>query len=57
MQGQTVIVETLAQYLALMVMEKTFGAAAMRRFIKFELDNYLSSRGGELIEELPLLLT
>lgn len=57
MQGQTVIVETLAQYSALMVMEKTFGEAAMRRFIRFELDNYLASRGGELIEELPLLLT
>jgi hypothetical protein len=57
MQGQTVIVETLAQYSALMVMEKTFGAASMRRFIKFELDSYLASRGGELIEELPLLLT
>ena len=57
MQGQTVIVETLAQYSALMVMEKTFGVAPMRRFIKFELDNYLSSRGGELIEELPLILT
>lgn len=57
MQGATVIVETLAQYSALMVMEKKFGVAPMRRFIKFELDNYLSSRGGELIEELPLLLT
>jgi ABC-2 type transport system permease protein len=57
MQGATVIVETLAQYSALMVMEKEYGADYMRRFIKFEMDSYLSSRGGELIEELPLLLT
>ena len=28
----------------------------MRRFLKYELDRYLRGRGGELIEELPLLL-
>jgi hypothetical protein len=28
----------------------------MRRFLKYELDAYLSGRGGELIEELPLKL-
>jgi hypothetical protein len=28
----------------------------MRRFLKYELDRYLSDRGGELIEELPLKL-
>ena len=27
----------------------------MRRFLKYELDNYLADRGGELVEELPLL--
>jgi ABC-type transport system involved in multi-copper enzyme maturation permease subunit len=56
MQGMTVPVETLAQYSALMVMERQFGPEKMRRFLKFELDNYLQSRGGELIEELPLML-
>jgi aminopeptidase N len=55
MQGMTVIVETLAQYSALMVMEHEYGADQMRRFLKYELDNYLRSRGGELIEELPLM--
>jgi ABC-type transport system involved in multi-copper enzyme maturation permease subunit len=55
MQGMTVIVETLAQYSALMVMEQEYGPERMRRFLKYELDNYLQSRGGELIEELPLL--
>jgi aminopeptidase N len=56
MQGMTIMVETLAQYSALMVMEQEFGAQKMRRFLKYELDNYLQGRGGELIEELPLLL-
>jgi ABC-2 type transport system permease protein len=55
MQGMTVIVETLAQYSALMVMEKEYGVERMRRFLKYELDNYLQSRGSELIEELPLM--
>ncbi len=56
MQGMTVLVETLAQYSALMVMEAAFGEQKMRRFLKYELDRYLQGRGGELIEELPLLL-
>jgi ABC-2 type transport system permease protein len=54
MQGQTMGVETLAQYSALMVMEHLYGRDQMRRFLQFELDRYLRSRGGEVIEELPL---
>jgi ABC-type transport system involved in multi-copper enzyme maturation permease subunit len=55
-QGSTFIVETLAQYSALMVLEHEYGPQQMRRFLKYELDAYLSGRGGELIEELPLKL-
>ena len=54
LQGMTVLVETLAQYSALMVMEHLYGPDQIRKFLKFELDRYLRSRGGELIEELPL---
>ncbi|MGH8178970.1 MAG: ABC transporter permease/M1 family aminopeptidase [Steroidobacter sp.] len=54
-QGSTMIVESLAQYSALMVMEKEYGREHMRRFLKYELDRYLRGRGGELIEELPLM--
>ena len=54
MQGGTVLVETMAQYSAMMVMKELYGEDQMRRFLKFELDNYLSSRGSEAIEELPL---
>jgi ABC-2 type transport system permease protein len=57
MQGMTVIVESLAQYSALMVMEQEYGPDKMRRFLRYELDRYLSGRGGELIEELPLMLS
>ncbi len=55
-QGGTVVVETLAQYSALMVMEEKYGPQVMRRFLKYELDNYLRSRGGEAVDELPLEL-
>jgi aminopeptidase N len=55
-QGGAVLTETLAQYSALMVMEKEYGEAYMQRFLKYELDNYLSSRGSEVLEELPLML-
>ena len=55
-QGCTMLSETLAQYSALMVMKREYGEAKMRRFLKFELDNYLRSRGGELVEEMPLEL-
>lgn len=54
-QGATVLSETMSQYAALMIMEREYGREQMRRFLKYELDSYLSQRGGELIEELPLL--
>ena len=57
MQGMAVIVETLAQYSALMVMEEEYGPDKMRRFLRYELDQYLQSRGAEQIEELPLMLS
>ena len=54
-QGGTLVVETMAQYSALMVMKRVYGEDKIRRFLKYELDNYLRSRGSEAIEELPLL--
>ena len=54
MQGGTMLVETMAQYSALMVMKHLYGEDKIRRFLKYELDNYLRSRGSERIEELPL---
>jgi len=38
----------------LLVMEKLYGREQVRRFLKYELDRYLRSRGGEVVEELPL---
>ncbi|HEX9984550.1 MAG TPA: M1 family aminopeptidase [Thermoanaerobaculia bacterium] len=55
-QGSTMLVETMAQYSALMVMEKEYGRDKMKRFLEYELDRYLSGRGGELIAEMPIVL-
>ena len=54
MQGVAMLDETLAQYSALMAMEKLYGRDQIRKFLKYELDTYLKSRGGETIEEEPL---
>ena len=55
MQGSTMLSETFASYSALLVMERIYGPDQVRRFLRYELDNYLRSRGGEAVEELPLM--
>jgi ABC-2 type transport system permease protein len=55
MEGATLLSETLAQYSALMVMEKEYGRDMMRKFLMYEMDNYLRSRGQERLKERPLL--
>jgi ABC-2 type transport system permease protein len=54
MQGGTMLSETLAQYAALMVMKHMYGPDKIRRFLKYELDNYLTNRKAEAVEEVPL---
>lgn len=55
-QGCTVMSETMAQYSALMVMEKEYGPKAMKKFLKYEMDKYLQGRSGEAKKEVPLYL-
>jgi len=55
MQGGTLLSETMAQYSALMVMEREYGRDQMRKFLAYEMDRYLRSRGQELLKERPLL--
>ncbi|MGA8490629.1 MAG: ABC transporter permease, partial [Terriglobales bacterium] len=54
-EGATAVVETLAQYTALMVMQHTYGAASMKKFLRYQLDGYLRGRAQERDEEKPLL--
>ena len=55
MEGATLLSETLSQYSALMVMEKEYGRDMMRKFLQYEMDNYLRNRGQERVKERPLL--
>jgi hypothetical protein len=55
-QGSTMLSETMAQYSALMVVEKEFGPANMRRFLEYELNSYLVGRSTERQREMPLEL-
>jgi ABC-2 type transport system permease protein len=55
-QGGTLMSETMSQYSALMVMEKEFGKQAMKKFLKYEMNQYLQGRATEGKKERPLLL-
>ncbi len=54
MQGATLLSETLAQYSALMVMEHEYGRDMMRKFLRYEMDQYLAARGRDMLDETPL---
>ena len=55
MEGATLLSETMAQYSALMVMEKEYGRDMMRKFLRYEMDRYLRARGRERLKERPLV--
>jgi ABC-2 type transport system permease protein len=53
-QGEALLSETMAQYSAGQVMKHMYGPYMVRKFLKFELDSYLRSRGGSVLPEQPL---
>ena len=55
-QGSNMMSETLAEYSALMVMQKKYGRDNMHRFLRHELDRYLRGRSTEVRHEPPLAL-
>lgn len=55
-KGKLLLVESLANYTALMVMEKEFGRNNMSKFLEYEQTNYLTSRSFEKKKEVPLNL-
>ncbi|NML63762.1 ABC transporter permease subunit [Hymenobacter sp. RP-2-7] len=55
-QGSTLMAESLAEYSALMVMKHHYGLAAMQKFLKLDLNRYLSGRAFEQKKEVPLAL-
>lgn len=57
MQGSEMMSEGFAQYSALMVMEKEYGREKMKKFMEYEMDNYLNGRSSEFEAERPLMYT
>ncbi len=56
-QGFQFLSETMSQYSALMVMEKEFGKQEIKKYLKYELNNYLTQRGAEKRVEQPALFS
>jgi len=57
MQGSEMMSEGFSQYSALMVMEKEYGKDKMKKFLEYEMNDYLSGRSRELEAERPLMKT
>lgn len=55
-QGATMLSEALANYSAILVMERTFGREHIRKFLREQLDAYLAGRSREALAERPLML-
>jgi ABC-2 type transport system permease protein len=53
-QGSNMMSETLAEYSALMVVQKKYGPDYMHKLLRHELDRYLRGRSSEVRREPPL---
>jgi ABC-2 type transport system permease protein len=56
-QGSAMMVESMAEYAALVVMERKYGQSHVNKFLRYELDRYLRGRAGERKKEQPLIRT
>ena len=55
-QGATMLSETMAEYASLMVMNEQKNKKSATAHRRYEVDNYLRSRGAEELKEVPLWL-
>ena len=55
-KGNAMLSESMSQYSALMVLKHKFTPEILERYLKYELDRYLSGRAGESKKEQPLEL-
>lgn len=53
-KGNAMLSESMSQYSALMVMKNNFPPEMIERYLKYELDSYLSGRSSERKKEQPL---
>ncbi|GAA4461605.1 M1 family aminopeptidase [Nemorincola caseinilytica] len=52
-EGSNLLSESLAQYGSIMVLEREYGEEKLRKFLKIEMDKYLSTRSSESEKERP----
>lgn len=52
-EGSNILSESLAQYGAIQVMEEEYGEERVRKFLKIEMDKYLTARSNESEKEKP----
>ena len=55
-KGRNMILETLSQYSALMVLKQTYGEESVKKFLDIQLEDYLKGRHDIKQEEVPLAL-
>ncbi|MGY6560988.1 MAG: M1 family aminopeptidase [Luteibaculaceae bacterium] len=55
MRGSEMFSESFAQYSSLMVMEKEYGRNKMNKFLRYEMNSYLTGRSYETQAERPLM--
>jgi len=54
-KGAEFVVETMAMWVQIMCMQREQGLEKTREYLKYEMMDYLRSRGSEIIEEQPLI--
>lgn len=54
-EGAAVLAETMAQWVRVMCMQQMYGMEKMQRFRQKEMDDYLSSRARQQVDEPPLM--
>jgi aminopeptidase N len=53
-QGNSMVTESLAEYSALMVLQREFGKEKVRHVLRYDLDQYLRGRSEEMTGETPM---
>ncbi|MDN5200548.1 M1 family aminopeptidase [Fulvivirgaceae bacterium BMA10] len=56
-QGSHFLSETMSQYAAMMVMVNEFGEDQIKKYLRHEMNEYLTKRSGERKMEMPVLLS
>ncbi len=54
-KGKSMLTESMAEYVAAQVLEKEYGVATKRQYLKYSMESYFNGRRRESKEEMPLI--